>query len=129
MRMVTLFILSSMVLSLSLIHISEYYIRDSAVKLGFYQRIQQAQAISRLHLLADEMIDRFGDIPPETWNLLRAAELKIYCTEIGIRSLKQKGGIVSARFEPDTKMDLPKLQELIKKYKRQLTYGLSLIHI
>ena len=103
--------------------IPEYYIRDSAVKLGFYQRIQQAQAISRLHLLADEMIDRFGDIPPETWNLLRAAELKIYCTEIGIRSLKQKGGIVSARFEPDTKMDLPKLQELIKKYKRQLTYG------
>ena len=40
--------------------IPEYYIRDSAVKLGFYQRIQQAQAISRLHLLEDEMIDRFG---------------------------------------------------------------------
>lgn len=103
--------------------IPEYYIRDSAVKLGFYQRIQQAKAISRLHLLEDEMIDRFGDIPPETWNLLRAAELKIYCIEIGICSLKQKGGIVSARFEPDTGMDLPKLQTLMKKYRRQLTYG------
>ena len=103
--------------------IPEYYIRDSSVKLGFYQRIQQARAISRLHLLEDEMIDRFGDVPLETWNLLRVAELKIYCMEIGIRSLKQKGGVVNALFEPDTGMDLPKLMELVKKYKRQLTYG------
>ena len=103
--------------------IPEYYIRDSSVKLGFYQRIQQARAISRLHLLEDEMIDRFGDVPPETWNLLRVAELKIYCMEIGIRSLKQKGGVVHARFEPDTGMDMRKLMELMKKYKRQLTYG------
>lgn len=69
------------------------------------------------------MIDRFGDLPAETWNLLRAAELKLYCMDIGIRSLKQKGGIVYARFEPDTKMDMAKLMELVKKYKRQLTYG------
>ena len=103
--------------------IPEYYIRDSSVKLGFYQRIQQARAISRLHLLEDEMIDRFGDVPAETWNLVRVAELKIYCMEIGIRSLKQKGGVVHARFEPDTGMDMPKLMELMKKYKRQLTYG------
>ena len=103
--------------------IPEYYIRDSAVKLGFYQRIQQAKLLNRLHLLEDEMIDRFGDIPDETWNLLRVAELKIYCQQIGIRSLKQKGGIVTALFAPDTNMDMPKLLELIKKYKRQLTYG------
>ena len=51
------------------------------------------------------------------------AELKNYCMDIGIRSLKQKGGVVQARFEPDTGMDMPKLLELIKKYKRQLTYG------
>lgn len=105
--------------------IPEYYIRDSAVKLGFYQRIQQAKAISRIHLLEDEMIDRFGDIPDETWNLLRIAELKTYCAEIGIRSLKQKGGIVSLRFEPDTAMDMAKLTQLMQKYKRQLTYGID----
>lgn len=103
--------------------IPEYYIQDSSVKLGFYQRIQQARAISRLHLLEDELIDRFGDVPPETWNLLRVAELKIHCMEIGIRSLKQKGGVVTALFEQDTKMDMPKLLELVQKYKRQLTYG------
>ena len=103
--------------------IPEYYIRDSAVKLGFYQRIQQARGISRIHLLEDEMIDRFGDIPAETWNLLRIAEMKTYCLDIGIRSLKQKGGIVSLRFEPDTGMDMAKLMQLMQKYKKQLTYG------
>lgn len=76
-----------------------------------------------MHLLEDELIDRFGDVPPETWNLLRVAELKIHCMEIGIRSLKQKGGVVTALFEQDTKMDMPKLLELVQKYKRQLTYG------
>ncbi len=103
--------------------IPEYYIRDSAVKLGFYQRIQQARGISRIHLLEDEMIDRFGDLPNETWNLFRIAELKQYCIDIGIRSLKQKGGIVSLYFDADTGMDMAKLQQLMQKYKRQLTYG------
>ncbi len=103
--------------------IPEYYIRDSAVKLGFYQRIQQARVIDRLHLLEDELVDRFGDVPPETWNLLRVAELKIYCMQIGIRSLKQKGGVINALFEADTAMDLSKLMQLVQKYKRQLTYG------
>lgn len=103
-------------------YIPEYYIRDSAVKLGFYQRIQQAKSISRIHLLEDEMIDRFGDIPEETWNLLRIAELKTYCVAVGIRSLKQNGGIVSLRFEPDTGMDMVKLLHLTQKYKKQLHY-------
>lgn len=103
--------------------IPEYYIRDSAVKLGFYQRIQQARAISRLYLLEDEMIDRFGDLPAETWNLLRIAELKVHCLECGVRSMKQKGGVVTLLFYPDTGMDMPKLLNLVQKHKRQLTYG------
>ena len=49
--------------------------------------------------------------------------MKTYCLDIGIRSLKQKGGIVSLRFEPDTGMDMAKLMQLMQKYKKQLTYG------
>ncbi len=103
--------------------IPDYYIRDSAVKLGFYQRIQQARSPSRLELLEDEMIDRFGDLPQEVWNLLRAADLKQLCLEIGIRSLKQKGGVVTARFSPDTELELSTLQQLTQRFRRQLTYG------
>ena len=43
--------------------------------------------------------------------------------QIGIRSLKQKGGVINALFEADTAMDLSKLMQLVQKYKRQLTYG------
>ena len=103
--------------------IPDYYIKDTSVKLGFYQRIQQAKTVERLEQLEDEMVDRFGDIPQETWNLLRVAELKTYCRKIGIRSFKQKGGVISALFEADTAMQMPELVELTKKYRRKLTFG------
>lgn len=103
--------------------IPDYYIKDTSVKLGFYQRIQQAKTVERLEQMEDEMVDRFGDVPDETRNLLRVAELKTYCRTIGIRSLKQKGGIVSALFEADTEMQMPALVELTKKYRRKLTFG------
>ena len=102
--------------------IPEYYIRDAHLKLSFYQRIQNATAISQLGLLFDELVDRFGDVPQETQNLLTIAEIKLLAHEAGITSLKQKAGVVSIRFSADTAIEIPKLYELAKEYKRRINY-------
>lgn len=103
--------------------IPDYYIKDSAVKLGFYQRIQQCRSVSRLLLLEDELVDRFGDLPRETNNLLKIAELKTICMEGKMVSLKQKGGIIELRFASDVQMEMTDLYQLSQQYKRIMTYG------
>lgn len=103
--------------------IPEYYIKDSSVKLGFYQRIQRTYTHQKLMLLEEEMEDRFGDIPLETRNLLKVAELKVYCREAMIRAMKQKNGIIYFYFDADAQMEMNDLFLITEKYRRQLTYG------
>lgn len=103
--------------------IPEYYIKDSSTKLGFYQRIQRTNSATKLGLLEEELEDRFGDLPPETVNLLRVAELKSYCFEAKVKSIKQKAGIIQLNFRPDAKAEVNDLFEIGKRYKRQFNYG------
>lgn len=102
--------------------IPEYYIRDAHLKLTFYQRIQNAATVSALGILFDELVDRFGDVPKETENLLTIAEIRLLAREAGITSLKQKAGVVVMRFAHDTAIEIPALYELAKQYKRRLNY-------
>ena len=101
----------------------DYYIKEASTKLGFYQRIQRTKSVEKLAQLADEMVDRFGDIPKETANLMQVAELKSYCYDLRIKSIKQKAGVVHMSFAPDAQMDPAKLFEVAKKHKRRLNYS------
>lgn len=103
--------------------IPDYYIKDSATKLGFYQRIQRMHSVAKLELLADELVDRFGDIPRETANLMQVAELKIYCYDLRIKSIKQKAGVVNMSFALDADLDIKKLFDIARSRKRRLTYS------
>ncbi len=103
--------------------IPDYYIKDASTKLGFYQRIQRTRSVEKLAQLADEMVDRFGDIPRETANLMQVAELKSYCYDLRMKSIKQKAGVVHMSFAPDAQMEPAKLFEVAKKHKRRLNYS------
>ena len=69
------------------------------------------------------MVDRFGDIPQETENLLRIAALKIYCHDLRIKSVKQKAGIVYMTFTEDTLITVDNVFAIAQKYQRRLSYG------
>ncbi|MFN3863867.1 MAG: transcription-repair coupling factor [Erythrobacter sp.] len=58
------------------IMIPEDYVPDLAVRMGLYRRLNQAEGQSEIESLAAEMIDRFGDLPQPTKNLIRLIEIK-----------------------------------------------------
>jgi len=58
------------------IMIPEEYVPDLAVRMALYRRLNQAQDKAELDGLAAEMIDRFGDLPSPTQNLVRLIEIK-----------------------------------------------------
>jgi transcription-repair coupling factor (superfamily II helicase) len=58
------------------IMIPEDYVPDLAVRMGLYRRLNQAEGQTEIESLAAEMIDRFGDLPQPTKNLIRLIEIK-----------------------------------------------------
>ena len=58
------------------IMIPEDYVPDLAVRMALYRRLNQAEGQHEIESLAAEMIDRFGDLPQPTKNLIRLIEIK-----------------------------------------------------
>jgi transcription-repair coupling factor (superfamily II helicase) len=58
------------------IMIPEDYVPDLAVRMALYRRLNQAEGQNEIESMAAEMIDRFGDLPQPTKNLIRLIEIK-----------------------------------------------------
>ncbi|NTZ42096.1 transcription-repair coupling factor [Altererythrobacter sp. SALINAS58] len=58
------------------IMIPEEYVPDLAVRMALYRRLNDAKDKAEIEALAAEMIDRFGQLPAATANLVRLIEIK-----------------------------------------------------
>ena len=73
-------------------NIPEKYIPDAGQRIDFYRRIAMIKCEEDREDLIDELIDRYGDPPPETVALLDIALLRFEAGEAGIAELSQKDG-------------------------------------
>jgi len=69
------------------IMIPEDYVPDLAVRMALYRRLNQAQDKAEIESLAAEMIDRFGELPQPTKNLVRLIEIKHQAIEANISKI------------------------------------------
>ncbi|NCP17750.1 MAG: transcription-repair coupling factor [Erythrobacter sp.] len=69
------------------IMIPEEYVPDLAVRMALYRRLNQARDKAEIEGLAAEMIDRFGDLPSATQNLVRLIEIKHQAIEANIAKI------------------------------------------
>lgn len=90
--------------------ISSEYIRDSRQKMEIYKKINRLKSIEETDELADELLDRYGDIPLSVENLLSIAKLRVYARELGILSVNAARKGVEIQF-------LPMQKELVQRSK------------
>ena len=69
------------------IMIPEDYVPDLAVRMALYRRLNDAADKAEIESLAAEMIDRFGDLPAATANLVRLIEIKHQAIEANIAKI------------------------------------------
>jgi transcription-repair coupling factor (superfamily II helicase) len=83
----------------------ESYVADVPVRLALYKRLAAAPDNAGIDSLTEEIVDRFGPLPPPATNLLRVARLKLTARTIGIRRLDlgREGGY--ALFEEQNQVD------------------------
>ena len=69
------------------IMIPEDYVPDLAVRMALYRRLNDTADKAEIEALAAEMIDRFGDLPAATANLVRLIEIKHQAIEANIAKI------------------------------------------
>lgn len=97
------------------IMIAESYVRDLGVRLGLYKRIGSLENEAALLDMREELVDRFGPIPPEVENLLKTVEIKQLCRQANIERIDAgaKGFVIGFH---DNKFKSPdKLVDLIAR--------------
>ncbi|MCX7913532.1 MAG: transcription-repair coupling factor [Thermodesulfovibrionales bacterium] len=68
-------------------YIPEKYISDISLRLNIYRRLSMSKSIDDLEDLKEELIDRFGSLPPEVLFLFHIMRLKIYATKLYITKI------------------------------------------
>ncbi len=77
--------------------IPEPYVPDLDLRMGLYRRLGEIDDREGVEAFAAELIDRFGELPPETQNLLQIVETKINCRAASVAKLDvgAKGAVVT----------------------------------
>lgn len=97
------------------IMIPEDYVRDLGVRLGLYKRIGDLQDKDAILDMREELIDRFGDIPPEVDNLLKTVEIKQLCRVANIEKVEAGAKGILLMFHNNTFAKPEKLIDFIQK--------------
>lgn len=72
-------------------YIPDTYVRYPAQRMALYKRIAMIVTQYDMDDIADELIDRFGEMPASVENLLRIALIRALAIECGIRQVTQSG--------------------------------------
>ncbi|MGD8192537.1 transcription-repair coupling factor [Brevibacillus ginsengisoli] len=107
-------------------YIPSLYITDSRQKIEMYKKFVAVTSLDDVDDLAEELIDRFGDIPKPVENLLTISRLRVYAVRHNIVELSQKDPDVIKIFlhpSQNTNIDGGALFTLTNKWDRRV--GLS----
>lgn len=97
--------------------IPDNYVPDLSLRMGLYRRMNGLETHQEIQAFAAEMIDRFGDLPVETENLLKLMEIKMNCVAAHIIKIEMgpRGALVS--FHNDQFPNVPGLLAYAERLK------------
>lgn len=93
-------------------HLSPEYVPSDRLRLDLYRRLADARESADIDAIREELIDRFGALPPEAERLVRVARLRNYVRAHGITDFSVQGRFVKvAPLAPSESLQL-KIQRL-----------------
>ncbi|GAB4303354.1 MAG: transcription-repair coupling factor [Desulfuromonadia bacterium] len=95
--------------------IPETYIPQPNQRLILYKKLTQAQDPAEVDDVRQEMVDRFGPIPPATETLFRIMTIRIHLCRLFITELNLAGSAISCSFHPQTPVSPDTIISLIRK--------------
>jgi len=101
-------------------YIPDGYIDSPQEKMEFYKKIAAVRDKGALEEVYVELLDRYGPLPAAASSLMALAELRVVCRELGVASLKERGGVVRVEFAAVSKVRIDRLLALIKESRGRI---------
>ena len=91
------------------------YCPDVQERLTLYKRLANCEADDDLRALREELIDRFGELPPQTTALIETHRLRMLVKDYGVHKLDASDAQITVQFAKDAPIDPVKVIMLIQK--------------
>jgi transcription-repair coupling factor (superfamily II helicase) len=99
------------------------YAPDVHERLSLYKRLAHCAAQDEIDAMQEELIDRFGELPPQARSLLESHRLRLACKPLGIIRLDATVERIVAQFEPNPPVEAIVIIDLIQKNRNYRLAG------
>ncbi|MBQ0079237.1 MAG: transcription-repair coupling factor [Eubacterium sp.] len=104
--------------------ISNKYIENDVLRLQMYKKIAMVENGQDESDIIDELMDRFGDIPKATMNLVRISKIRSMAGRIGVKEIEQDGYKVIFKLWENFKFSQGAMAVLVANYgEKIMIYG------
>ena len=94
--------------------IPENYMPDVNLRLTMYKRISSIKSKNEIKHIESELVDRFGELPEQTTNLLLMAHLRNQANILGIKKIRMDRRYGRFYFNKSTSIKVQNIIDLIK---------------
>ena len=91
------------------------YCGDVHLRLSFYKKLATAKTTDQIDALLEEIVDRFGKLPPQGQTLIDVHRLRVIAKPYGVVKVDAAPGVISITFKKDAPVDSMAIMHLIQK--------------
>jgi transcription-repair coupling factor (superfamily II helicase) len=101
-------------------YVPDAYVPDVNQRLLLYKRLAGIRGVPDLDAIRDELLDRYGPIPPLVDTLLALMSLRRRLKDLHVTQARRRGDGVLVEFAPSTPVQVTTLLEFIRGSKGRL---------
>ncbi|PJF45026.1 MAG: transcription-repair coupling factor [Phototrophicales bacterium] len=109
-------------------YIPTNFVEDMALRIQLYRRIANINTLDELSLMAQELRDRFGDLPPAVEGLLLQIEVKLLAEKAGATAIFKENERLAIRLPYLGMIDRTALQDYLGEQVRVSRTAIWLLH-
>jgi transcription-repair coupling factor (superfamily II helicase) len=88
---------------------------DVHLRLSFYKRLATARTTEQIDALLEELVDRFGKLPPQAQTLIDVHRLRVLARAYGVVKVDAAPGVIHVTFKANPPIDPMRIIELVQK--------------
>ena len=93
------------------------YCGDVHLRLSFYKKLATSKNLDQLDTLLEEIVDRFGKLPPQVQTLIDVHRLRILAKPYGVAKVDAGPAVTTINFRPNPPIDGLKIIDMVQKNK------------
>jgi transcription-repair coupling factor (superfamily II helicase) len=94
------------------------YVGDVHQRLSLYKKLASCEDEASLDAVREELVDRFGRLPPAARALIETHRLRLVAARLGVRKIDASSESIALQFSAETPVDPARVIQLLQRDKR-----------